>query len=51
MGRMFTGICDGLVDGFSGPLHGPSEAEVGLCGSWQNMARVSYRSSLLVPDS
>ena len=45
MGRMCRGIFDGLVDWFSEPLHRPSEAQVGLCGSWQKMARVRYRSA------
>ena len=48
---MRTGICNELVDWFSEPLHRPSEAEVGLCGSWQKMARVPFRSSLPVPGS
>ena len=46
---MCTGILDRLVGWLLGPLHCPSEAEVGLCGSWQKMGRVSFRSSLLVP--
>ena len=46
MGRLCTGIYDGLVDWFSIPLHRPSETEVGLCGSWQKMGRVLFRSSL-----
>ena len=45
MDKICTGICDELVDWFSEPLHRPSEAEVGLCGSWQKMARVRYRSA------
>ena len=48
MCRVYTGIFDELVDWFSEPLHRPSEAEVGLCGSWQRMFRVSIRSSLLI---
>ncbi len=41
MSKICTGVFDGLVDGFSEPLH---EAEVGLCCSWQRCS--GYRSAM-----
>ena len=54
MGRIcIGGVFDELVDCFSEPLYRPSEAEVGLCGSWQRCPGYGsvMTGSLVVGDS